>query len=280
VDKSDQSAVRRNVVGADDETLKYIGIEIIARDMVVTDNAVKRGALMGLSVSNKPVKNNVYWGYNTVNDCVQWGAQFQGETGGIAHHYFYRCAFEKTPRGDPRAIYPQDSGHGFRFNGSCRGLVFEACDFRNNGGFGVQFCGEKMDAMTFLGCAFAGNSQGLVVGLSPDKMVQFKDCTAGPVEAASFPATKVFSGPAPTADFQVPQAIRTGAAAQFTCVSKPGTGDIAERLWDFNHGIPEITASPKHTFEKPGKYRVTLVVWDSAGRGARAEKTIEVMPGN
>ena len=91
MDRGDQSAVRRNVIGADDGTLKFLGIEIIARDVVVTDNVVKRGAHIGLSVSNKPVKNNVYWGYNTVRDCVQWGAQLQGETGGIAHHYFYRC---------------------------------------------------------------------------------------------------------------------------------------------------------------------------------------------
>ena len=47
VDSSNQSAVRRNSVGADDGSLKFLGIEIIARDMVVTDNAVKRGATSG-----------------------------------------------------------------------------------------------------------------------------------------------------------------------------------------------------------------------------------------
>ena len=44
VDGGTQSAVRRNVVGADDGTLKFLGIEIIARDCVVTDNRVQRGA--------------------------------------------------------------------------------------------------------------------------------------------------------------------------------------------------------------------------------------------
>jgi hypothetical protein len=39
-----------------------------------------------------------------------------------------------------------------------------------------------------------------------------------------------------------------------------------------------VTAGPKHTFSRPGKFRVTLVVWDKDGRGARAEKTIEVEP--
>ena len=147
VDQGTQSAVRRNVIGTDDGTLKGYGIEIIARDVVVTDNVVNRGAHIGLSVSNKPVKNNVFWGYNTVRDCVQWGAQLQGETGGIAQHYFYRCTFENTVRGDRRARYPKDSGHGFRTNGNCRELVFEDCTFRNNGGYGVQLGGRDVDAV-------------------------------------------------------------------------------------------------------------------------------------
>jgi PKD repeat protein len=44
-------------------------------------------------------------------------------------------------------------------------------------------------------------------------------------------------------------------------------------------GIPEVAAQPKHTFAQPGTYRVTLVVWDTSGRGGRAEKTIQVLPG-
>jgi hypothetical protein len=91
-----QSAVRRNVIASDDATLKLLGIELIARDVVVTDNVVKRGAYIGLSVSNKPVKDNILWSYNTVRDCVQWGAQLQGDAGGIAHHYFYRCVLRPT----------------------------------------------------------------------------------------------------------------------------------------------------------------------------------------
>jgi parallel beta-helix repeat protein len=279
VDKGDQTAVRRNVVGTDDGTLKFIGIEIIARNIVVTDNVIKRGAAIGLSVSNQEIKNNVFWGYNTIGDCAQWGAQFQGETGGIAHHYFYRCDFEQTVQGDARVRYPQASGHGFRFNGSSRELVFEECAFRNNGGYGVQFGGPKVDAVPFLRCVFTNNRQGLVTGLSPEMTVDFKDCKGAGDKAGQLPATKAFSGPAPVADFGIPQVVQAGAAAQFECKSKPASGEIAERLWDFGHGIAEVVANPKHTFEQPGKYRVTLIVWDAAGRGARAEKVIEVMSG-
>jgi len=273
VDQGNQSAVRRNIVGVEDDSLKGYGIEIIASDVVVTDNLVKRGAAIGLSVSNKPKKNNVFWGYNTVRECIQWGAQLQGETGGIAHHYFYRCTFEKTIRGDPRARYPRDSGHGFRFNGSSRGLVFEKCAFQDNGGYGVQFVGSNVDDMTFLRCVFANNNQGLVTGLSADQTVEFKDCTGG-----AFPPSQAFSRAPPTADFRMPPVIHAGAAASFECTSEPGAGEIIERLWDFNHGVAEVVANPQHTFSQPGKYRVTLIVWDAAGRGARAEKTVEVLP--
>ena len=40
-----------------------------------------------------------------------------------------------------------------------------------------------------------------------------------------------------------------------------------------------MTDKPKHTFGQPGKYRVTLIVWDKSGRGGRAEKVIQVLPG-
>lgn len=274
-DNSDRTAVRRNVISARDGSNKYIGIEIIARDCVVTDNVVERGNSIGLSVSNKPVKNNVFWGYNTVKECSQWGAQLQGETGGIAHHYFYRCSFEKAIRGDAKAIYPGDSGHGFRFNGASRDIVFEDCVFGGNGGYGLQFCGDKMDAMTFLRCVFKNNASGSILGRTDDKVIEFKGCNSE--DKYGWPAaSKPFAHSVPTADFQFPKTIQVGTAAQFACTSKAGTGEIVERLWDFNHGIPEVSADPTHIFEKAGKYRVTLIVWDNGGRGARVEKIVEV----
>ncbi|MCU0916738.1 MAG: PKD domain-containing protein [Planctomycetes bacterium] len=133
--------------------------------------------------------------------------------------------------------------------------------------------------MTFLHCVFTGNNQGVVAGLSADKTVAFKDCTAGSDTADAFPPTTAFSRVPPRADFRIPAVIRAGAAASFECTSRSEGGGIIERLWDFNHGTAEVVADPQHTFDLPGKYRVTLVVWNAAGRGARAEKLVEVWPG-
>ncbi len=213
VDQGTQSAVRRNVVGADDGTLKFLGIEIIARDCVVTDNLVKQGAWIGLSVSNRPVKNNVYWGYNTVRGCAEWGAQLQGESGGIAHHYFHHCVFEDTVRGHAKAIYPGDSGHGFRTNGACRGLVFEDCVFRGNGGYGLQLGGSGVDALDFRRATISGNGLAAVVGPSQYTALAFSDCQATGNQDNRLPPAKPFAGPPPVADF--PRRHRSGPAKRF-----------------------------------------------------------------
>ena len=220
VNQGTQSAVRRNLVGASDNSLKGYGIEIIARDVVVTDNLVQRGAQIGLSVSNKPVKENVFWGYNTIRDCTQWAAQLQGESGGIAHNYFYHCDFEGTLRNDPRALYRNDSGHGMRTNGNCRQLVFENCRFRGNGGYGLQLGGQGVDEICLLHCLISANGLACVSGPSSYKALEFTDCKAAGNGNDTLPVSKPLATPAPAADFRVPSAIHAGEPAAFACVSR------------------------------------------------------------
>lgn len=287
VDGGGRTAVRRNRVHSADGTLEGCGIEIIARDVVVTDNVVDGGAMTGLAVSNKPAKNNVLWARNTVRDCVQWGTQFQGESGGIAHHFFFNCRFERTHNGDPRAAHPGADGHGFRTNGNCRGLVFEECIFRDNGGYGVQLGGDHVDVLSFRKCSFVDNAAGPGTPPGPSPRLEFLNCTmAAKSRKQKLPDAKPFPGVAPVSDFQIPGRIQAGQPATFRCTSKaeraPGdAGDsdgIVDRLWDFGHGIPAVAAEAAATFEKPGTQRVTLVVWDAMGRGSRMEKQVTVEP--
>jgi hypothetical protein len=287
VDGGERTAVRRNRVHAADGSLKFCGIEIIARDVVVTDNVVDGGAQLGLSVSNTRVKNNVLWARNTVRDCVQWAAQFQGDTGGIAHHYFHDCRFEKTRKGDPRAGHPGADGHGFRTNGHCRGLVFEDCVFRDNGGYGVQLGGPEVDVLSFRNCRFIDNAAGPGKPPGAATRVEFLNCTmAARGQSEALPDVRHFSGSGPQAEFESPERIHVGQPATFRCVSKADqragkTGDangIVDRLWDFGHGIPAVAAEAVATFPTPGTGRVTLVVWDAEGRGALVEKQVVVEP--
>ena len=179
-------------------------------------------------------------------------------------------------RGDPRAHY-QDSGHGLRTNGSCRSLVFENCDFRNNEGYGLQLGGRQVDALEFRHSTIAGNRQAAVVGPSQYTALEFNGCKIERNKDDRLPVSKPFLSLPPVADFRVPEPIRAGEPVQFQCNSHAPDG-IVERLWDFGDGIPEVTAQPKHRFAQPGKYRVTLIVWDKNERGGRAEKTIQVLP--
>lgn len=287
VDRGEQTAVRRNTVHAADGSTKFCGIEIIARDVVVSDNLVDGGAMIGLSVSGTPVKNNVLWARNTVRDGVQWAAQFQGESGGIAHHFFDGCRFEKTRKGDSRAGYPGSDGHGFRTNGRCRGLVFKDCVFCDNGGYGVQLGGPEVDVLSFRNCRFIDNASG--PGTPPDasNRVEFLHCTTA-VQGTTQPLPDVrpFPGAGPAADFATPERITVGQPATFRCTSKIDQGaaeavaarGIVDRLWDFGHGIPAVVAEPAVTFPTPGPRRVTLVVWDAEGRGALVEKQVTVEP--
>ena len=274
---SDFCAVRRNVISDKSGSVKFIGIEGIGAHCIYTDNVVDGGQQIGLSVSNNTPKDFAYWGYNRVENCVQWASQFQGETTGIAYHYFYRCTLGNTLRGDPRARYPNDSGHGLRTNGACRALVFEDCAFQNNGGYGLQLGGTQVDALTFLRCTITGNGQAAVTGPSQYTAMEFNGCKVEGNKDDRLPAAKPFPSPPPVADFRLSEPVQAGRAAQFQCNSR-AAGGIVGRLWDFGDGIPEVTEQPHHAFGQPGKYRVTLVVWNKSGRGGRVEKMIQVLP--
>jgi len=189
---------------------------------------------------------------------------------------FHHCVFEHTVREHPKARYPQDSGHGFRTNGSCRGLVFEDCLFRDNAGYGVQLGGQEVDLLDFVRSTISGSGLAAVTRPSRYEALMFRDCKVEGNKDDRLPTAKPFPGPPPAADFRVPDSIRTGEPVQFQCNSHSASG-IAERLWDFGDGIPEVTAQPKHIFSQPGKHRVTLIVWDKNDRGGRVEKTIEVI---
>jgi hypothetical protein len=113
-------AARRNSVCDTSGDIAFIGIEVIAQDVVVTDNLVEGGQQIGVSVSNNASNQWQYCAYNTIRNMVQWGAQLQGDQAGARMLYFYKNKFLATQRGNPAAIYPGADGRGFRFNGNFR----------------------------------------------------------------------------------------------------------------------------------------------------------------
>ena len=279
VDNSSYSAVRRNTITDRSGVYKLSGLELVASSFCVfTDNVVDDGQRIGISVSNRPAKDYVYWGYNTVRNCNQWGAQIQGETGGAGYHYFYRCNFLQTPVARGQVAYPGDEGHGFRTNGGAHHLTFESCAFRDNGRLGLQIGGEAVDHLSFVRCTISGNRGAAVSGPRGYTALEWKDCVVEKNGGGDvLPAAKPFTQDAPVAAFDAPTTARVGQPVRFRSTARAaGPGKIARVLWDFNDGTPSTEAVAVHTYSIPGNYRVTLLVWDDAGRGARAEKRIRV----
>ena len=275
---ADYCAVRRNVISDHSGVVKFIGIEGIGAHCVYTDNLVDDGQQIGFSVSNINRKDYAYWGYNTVLNCIQWGAQFQGETSGIAFHYFYRCKFNHTSSHRGKPIYPRDAGHGFRTNGNVHDCAFEECEFSDNDGYGLQFGGFGLNAFYFLRCAIRANQGPALAGLQDYRALEWTDCSVSGNAGNELRPQKPFSGPAPAASFQTPATVRAGETVHFMCNRRSTAGRIAAGLWDFNDGAPESEVNPAHVYTCPGQYRVTLIAWDESGRAARAEHHLEVTP--
>ncbi len=269
----DWCSVRRNVISEKTGVTKSYGLEIIGSYNIVTDNLVDQGQGIGISVSSRQPKEYVFYRDNTIKGCYHWGAQLQGEEGGIAYHYFYRCKFLETLVGHPSVKYKGGEGNGFRTNGRVKHMVLEECEMRDNQRFGVQLGGPDVDFLTFIRCVIQGNKGAAVVGPGEYSALDWVDCTVEGNARDDLPPRKAFAGPAPVADFEAPTEVPIGDEVTFTNRS----GEVATAFWDLGDGIPMVGEQVTHTYLRPGQYRVTLIVWDHDGRGDRAEKTVRVI---
>jgi hypothetical protein len=277
-DGSDYGAARRNTISDKSGKYKHAGLELVGSNFcVLTDNTVDDGQRIGISVSNKPPKQYVFWGFNTITRCNEWGAQLQGETGGIAYHYFYRCQFAATTvgRGQPR--YPGDEGHGFRINGDAHHITLEECDIRGNERSGIQLGGRYVDHLSFVRCTIRDNKGPAVSGPANYTALEWDHCQVNGNGTNDLPAARPFPTKAPLATISGPARARTGETVKFASLSTAQGGQIKQVLWDFQEGVPAAEALSTHRFSKPGEYRVTLLVWDGSGRGSRAEARIKVV---
>lgn len=275
INESDFCAVRRNVVRDPGGPLKYIGIELAGgSNAVFTDNAVGDGQQLGLSVSNT-TKDNVLWAFNTVASATTWNVQLQGDADGLTHHYFYGNTFLGAQHDDPRAAYP-DSGHGFRLNGDCRAVTLDHNRIVDNGADGIQFSGAHFDQLSFLDNLIARNVGDSVSRDPGGSDLLWAGNTVSGNGLDQQLTTRGFAASAPAAAFSAIDFAIVGAPVVFTNNSSVGSGSIVRTLWDFGDGVPTTDSQPTHSYDRPGIYRVTLVVWSSAGRAARAAHVIQV----
>ena len=279
LDASSGCAVRRNIVrDVAESRISWAGLELVASsDVVFTDNTVDHGALIGISLSNDPAKNHCYWGYNTIQYCAMWGAQFQGDANGARHHYLYKNKFLNTVKNHPSAPYA--GGFGFRFNGNAYQITLDANEIKDNQDLGIQFSGG-IDQISVVNNLITGNASSAASGYpSTAADLEWANNTVTGNGNNTQPTSRGFGNQKPNANFNAPSSAAVGQAVTFSNTSSDPDGTISHFLWDFNDGLPSTSSSPIYTFNKAGTYRVTLIVWDNGGRGARVEKIIVIGSG-
>ncbi|MDB5105366.1 MAG: hypothetical protein JWP91_3055 [Fibrobacteres bacterium] len=275
VDGSPYTAVRRNKVGVDDGTFKQCGLELVGSGhCVFSGNTVNGGAHKGISISNKPAKDNVYWARNAIGGSSTWALQMQGEEGGASYHYFYGNRFAGTLADHPLALY-KNQGHGLRFNANCFHIAFDSNAIEGNGGAGLDFLGSLED-FSFTRNAFRNNGRMLT---NPFSGALF-DWRGNTLEGPGIQPGPMGTFRFPEAAFSAPSESGIGDTVRFINASKPSQGSGSGWvLWDFDDGLPSTDPDGRHAFLRAGTYRICLVVWDKNGQSARSERILTVKPG-
>ncbi|MFD0672435.1 PA14 domain-containing protein [Cohnella sp. GCM10027633] len=279
---SDFNAVRRNIVRATDGTYKSYGLEISSGNSIVTDNWVDGGQHLGISSS--PARDYTYYGYNRIEDMIQWGMQFQGNntTDGNEHQYFYKNQFLNTDKDNPLAVYGSYAGYGVRLHGYTTNVTFDSNEISGNERYGINITttGPGVDKISFVGNTITNNGMD-VIDQYPQAAADLE--WSGNIVSGNNPNTQPtsrgFANLKPVANFTAPTTLLLGQSATFSNTSTDADGTLAHYLWDFGEGLPSTATSPTYVYQKPGTYRVTLMATDDGGRSAIKEHAIVVSQG-
>ncbi len=284
VDSSNYSAVRRNTVSNTSGPVKFIGLELAGSvDVIFTDNVVDRGAHIGISTSNDAPKQRVFWGYNSISGAETWGAQIQGDESGVQQMVFYENTFEQTNAGAPYLYSGQ--GHGFRVNGNTQHLVLDSNRFVDNDGMGIQLGGGRIDQLEIINNTIAGNGGAPIRDsfgsslwyLGSDLVFENNSIYDNGFDQQFFFSQGFAGNQKPLASIISSDIVPLGEAVDFS-FSFADDGYVANVLWDFDEGVPQIDHQPSFTFTRLGTHRVTLLVWDDGGRVAHDEFVVMVVP--
>ena len=268
-------AIRRNVISDTTGIVKYIGLEVAWENdnHIITDNIVSDGFEQGMTVSNTPPKEYIFWGYNTVQYADNWGIQILGDTGGTSYLYFYKNTFEYSRKTD------DFSGQGIFFHDDCNYITFEENEIINNEGAGITGGdpdSEVMNHLSFINNTIANNAEAFIENDPGGENLEWEN---NEIYGNGYDVqleSRGFDNQKPIADFNIPASGVVGEEIVFTNNSYDPDGEIGHVLWDFDDSYPVSDFSPTHIYTKPGEYRVTLLIWDEPGRGARAEHFITI----
>ena len=271
---SSYAAVRRNtMIYLTGPVIGAIGLEMAGgTNCLFTDNLVNSGQQIGISVSGGP-NTYIYWCSNNIQNMVQWAVQDQGPCYG---HYFYGNKFLYTQTGNPNAIYPFDEGDAFRMNGTCTNITLEANIIQSSASAAIEFL-QPLVRLSFVGNTITSNNA--VENSNPTGTTDllWTNNTVSNNKNNVAPVSRGFtSDQMPVAAFTAPGFVLVGQPVAFTNTSTAPGSAIANTLWDLGEGLPLTVTNPVFTYATPGTYRVSLLVWNTQGRCARAQGFVSV----
>ena len=272
-------AVRRNTISEKSGDVGFLGLELIGQDVVATDNLVDDGQQIGISVSNDA--HNEYQ-YSPITRCGTWcngPSRCKATRPRARMLYYYKNTFLTAQRGNPAAIYPNAAGRGFRFNGNCHFVTLDGNEILDNRAEGIELGGGRLDGISIVNNVIRGNAMAAVCGRAGADFEWAGNTVAGNGSNRPF-ASHGSLGPKPAASFRCSSSPTVGQTVNFTNTSAAAAGGLGHVLWDFGDGVPSTSFHGSHTYGRAGTYRVTLVVWDKAGRGAMKKQSITVLRGS
>lgn len=298
LDSTSYTAVRRNKV--DGKYLRlWAGLESAGSEDTVTqnnifvDNYIGAG-MTGISVSNNGLKEYHYFARNIVNALPMWAVNLHGyaedryiDVSSIERFYFKDCYFTNSDADDLGVHYP-GNGHAVKLVNNVRYVTFDGCVFDNNDGYAVQANNSdgnaktKSDALSFVNCTFTNNKKGVF------NYNEYPDTNTTAFEVVNptvygngddtIPDDIPFLNPKPEANFEAPIIGFVGEEITFISTSEGANGvGIKHCLWDLGAGYPQTGEEVTYTYDKPGTYLVSLVVWDENNRGAVAEQWVTIL---
>ena len=271
---SNFAAVRRNQIAADDGIIGLTAIECVAtHDSIFTDNIATGGFTDGVSISAGPEQYD-FFAYNSFSNSTLWGMQIQGDAGGARNLYFYKDTYAATKTG-PHT--PLDTGYGIRINGNTHFLTLDSVTIKDNPSWAIQGIGvgSNVDGLSVVNCILSNNRSNYSWAGSM-KNIEWENNSVSAFATNSVPSNSGFTDAKPVAVIECPDKAEVGEPVTFTSKSTDSDGTIAHTLWDLGVGAPIAESAASYTFTKAGSYRISLLVWDEAGRGGHAEKTIEI----
>jgi hypothetical protein len=211
-------------------------------------NGVTAASMVALNgLQNIEIGYLAFLGGNTILHASTWGMQMQGDSGGAHNQYLYGNHFASTPKNHSQAIY-QNQGHALRFNANIAHIVIDSNFISDFGGGAFQWI---------------GNVEGFTAT---------RNTLAGTI--AELPAKGYSNAFPPLANITGPSFGIVGQSLRFSAATS--TTKPTQVLWDFDDGIPAQETEAQHIFSKPGTYRITLIVWDSANRAGRADMLVNI----